>query len=73
MDTTTLKESGSAAAYLDSTPGRNLGFSGLSTSQYSYITSNIVERLNGTWKHVWHLSSLGLCRRYLVFSNGGLH
>lgn len=55
-----LKESRPAAAYLRSIPPETWATYAFPLPRYGHITSNIVESLNGTWKHLWHLSPLRL-------------
>jgi transposase-like protein len=53
-----LKESVPAAAYLRSIPAETWATYAFPLPCYGHITSNIVESLNGTWKHLWHLPPL---------------
>lgn len=55
-----LKESRPAAAYLRSIPAETWATYAFPLPRYGHITSNIVESLNGTWKHLRHLPPLRL-------------
>jgi hypothetical protein len=55
-----LKESRPAAAYLRSILPETWATYAFPLPRYGYITSNIVESLNGTWKHLRHLPPLRL-------------
>ena len=57
---TILKESRPAAAYIRSIPVETWATSAFPAPRYVHITSNIVESLNGTWKHLRHLPPLRL-------------
>jgi hypothetical protein len=55
-----LKESTPAASYLLSIPAETWACHAFPVPRYGHITSNIVESLNGTWKHLRHLPPLRL-------------
>lgn len=55
-----LKESRPAATYLRLIPAETWATHVFPLPRYGHITSNIVESLNGTWKHLRQLSSLWL-------------
>jgi len=55
-----LKENRPAAAYLRSIPAETWATHAFPVPRYGHITSNIVESLNGTWKHLRHLPPLRL-------------
>ena len=55
-----FKEIRPAAAYLRSIPPETWATYAFPLPRYGHITSNIVESLNGTWKHLRHLSPLRL-------------
>jgi hypothetical protein len=57
---TILKESRPIATCLHSIPAETWATYTFPLPRYSHITSNIVESLNGTWKHLRHLSPLRL-------------
>lgn len=58
-----LKESRPAATYLRSIPAETWAAHAFPLPQYGHITSNIIEGLNGTWKHLRHLPPLCLLGR----------
>ena len=55
-----LKESRPAASYLLSIPVETWACHAFPVPRYGHITSNIIESLNGTWKHLRHLPPLRL-------------
>jgi hypothetical protein len=55
-----LKESRPPAAYVRSIPAETGVTYAFPLLRYGHITSNIVESLNGTWKHLRHLRLLHL-------------
>ena len=55
-----LKESRPAAAYLRLILAETWATHAFLLHRYSYINSNFVESLNGTWKHLRHLPPLRL-------------
>ena len=55
-----LKESRPAIAYLRLIPVETWATYAFPIPRYGHITSNIIESLNRTWKHLWHLPPLRL-------------
>ena len=55
-----LKESRPTAAYIRSIPVETWATYASLAPRYGHITSNIIESLNGTWKHLRHLPPLRL-------------